>query len=230
MRYTDDTLETIVSLSGRYLTDRFFPDKAIDILDETGAMKKIEGDIRPSELEELEERIAALGREKRELVQNQDYERAALVRDEVRKLRDELEKVRVKWQHPDSLDIQNVTPEDVCSVISVITGIPASSLNAESAWLVHLEDELHRPLWDRIRRYRSFERHQAITRWNFSTKRPLGSFIFLGPTGVGKPLPQNPGEIPVREGRVAGPDRHERLHGKTQCLAACRSPSRIRRF
>jgi ATP-dependent Clp protease ATP-binding subunit ClpC len=190
VRYTDDTLETIVSLSGRYLTDRFFPDKAIDILDETGAMKKIEGDIRPSELEELEERIAALGREKRELVQNQDYERAALVRDEVRKLRDELEKVRVKWQHPDSLDIQNVTPEDVCSVISVITGIPASSLNeAESARLVHLEDELHRTVVGQdtaisvissaIRRSRA-----GIS----STKRPLGSFIFLGPTGVGKTL------------------------------------------
>ena len=197
VRYTDDTLETIVSLSGRYLTDRFFPDKAIDILDETGAMKKIEGDIRPSELEELEERIAALGREKRELVQNQDYERAALVRDEVRKLRDELEKVRVKWQHPDSLDIQNVTPEDVCSVISVITGIPASSLNeAESARLVHLEDELHRPLWDRIRRYRSFRAPSGDHALEFPPQngRSAHSYSSVRPVSE-KPCSQKPWRI-----------------------------------
>lgn len=190
VRYDSDTLETIVSLSGRYLTDRFFPDKAIDVLDETGAMKKIEGDIRPAELEDLEERIAALGREKRDLVQNQDYERAALVRDEVRKLRDELETVRIKWQHPDSMDVQNVTPDDVCAVISVITGIPASSLNeTESARLVHLEDELHRTVVGQNQAISVISSAIRRSRAGISsTKRPLGSFIFLGPTGVGKTL------------------------------------------
>ncbi|HHU35778.1 MAG TPA: ATP-dependent Clp protease ATP-binding subunit [Treponema sp.] len=190
VNYETDTLETIVELSGRYLTDRFFPDKAIDILDETGAMKKIEGDVRPSELEEIEARISALGKEKHELVQSQNYERAAWVRDEVRKLREDLESIRVKWQHPESQDIVSVTPQDVCSVISVITGIPTNSLSeSETERLIHLEDELHKTVIGQdsalsviasaIRRSRA-----GIS----STKRPLGSFIFLGPTGVGKTL------------------------------------------
>lgn len=190
VRYAEGTLKTIVDLSGRYLTDRFFPDKAIDVLDETGAMKKIEGDIRPGELSMLESRIAELGEQKRDLVQTQNYERAALVRDEVRKLKQQVEEIRHKWQNPDATETNLVTSQDVCSVISVMTGIPSSSLNeSETVRLINLEKELHKTVIGQndaisvissaIRRSRA-----GIS----STKRPLGSFIFLGPTGVGKTL------------------------------------------
>lgn len=188
--YSSDTLKTIVDLSGRYLTDRFFPDKAIDVLDEAGAMKKIEGDNRPGELALFEARIAELGDEKKDLVQNQNYERAALIRDEVRRLRHQVEEIKHKWQNPETIQVNFVTPHDICTVLSIMTGIPASSLNeSETVRLINLEEELHRTVIGQndaiaviasaIRRSRA-----GIS----STKRPLGSFIFLGPTGVGKTL------------------------------------------
>lgn len=188
--YTEETLKTIVALSGRYITDRFFPDKAIDVLDEAGAMKKIDSDVRPNELSSFETRIAELGNEKKDLVQTQNYEKAALVRDEVRRLRSQVEDIRRKWQNPESVQVNIVTPQDICAVISVMTGIPASSLNeSESVRLINLEDELHRTV---------IGQHDAIALISSairrsragisSTRRPLGSFIFLGPTGVGKTL------------------------------------------
>lgn len=188
--YGEETLKTIVELSGRYLTDRFFPDKAIDVLDEAGAMKKIDGDIRPAELEALEAKIQALSEEKKDLVSSQNYERAAFIRDEVRKFRSQVDEIRKRWQNPEPIAADTVTPHDICTVISVITGIPASSLNeSESLRLVNLEAELHKTviaqdeaisvISSAIRRSRA-----GVS----STKRPLGSFIFLGPTGVGKTL------------------------------------------
>ncbi len=188
--YSGETLQTIIELSGRYLTDRFFPDKAIDVLDEAGAMKKIEGDVRPGELDSLEQRIASLGEEKKELVQTQNYERAALIRDEVRKLRLQVDDIRHKWQNPDSSETNAVTPADVCSVISVMTGIPTKSLSrSEMDRLVNLEKELHRTVigqQDAIGAVSSAIRRSRAG--VSSTRRPLGSFIFLGPTGVGKTL------------------------------------------
>ncbi|MBN2811629.1 MAG: ATP-dependent Clp protease ATP-binding subunit [Spirochaetales bacterium] len=188
--YTEETLQSIVDLSRRYLTDRFFPDKAIDVLDEAGAMKKIEGDVRPDELNTLEQRINELAEQKKELVQTQNYERAALIRDEVRRLKSEIEDIRAKWQNPEPASVNTVTPQDICDVISVMTGIPASALNeSESVRLVNLEKELHQTIIGQndaisviasaIRRSRA-----GIS----STRRPMGSFIFLGPTGVGKTL------------------------------------------
>jgi len=188
--YPAETLRTVVDLSRRYLTDRFFPDKAIDVLDESGAMKKIENDVRPGELAELEGRIAELAAQKKELVQTQNYERAAIVRDEVRRLREEFERVRERWQNPDSVAVAVVTPEDVCRVVSIMTGVPASTLSeSETRRLVNLEEELHRTVIGQDEAIASVS--SAIRRARAgisSTKRPLGSFIFLGPTGVGKTL------------------------------------------
>jgi ATP-dependent Clp protease ATP-binding subunit ClpC len=187
---TDDALRSIVTLTARYLTDRFFPDKAIDVLDEAGAMKKIEGDVRPSELKDLELKIAELGTHKQELVQSQNYERAALVRDEVRRLRQEVDLIRQRWQHPESASIATVTPQDVCEVISVITGVPAASLSeSETARLVNLESELHDSVIGQNEAIAVISSAIRRSRAGISsTKRPLGSFIFLGPTGVGKTL------------------------------------------
>ncbi len=190
VHYTDETLRTIVELSRRYITDRFFPDKAIDVLDEAGAMKKIEGDVRPGELASLESKIASLSDEKKDLVQTQNYERAALVRDEVRRLRSQVEDIRRKWQNPDSMPVNTVTSEDVCMVISIMTGIPASSLSeSETVRLINLEKELHRTVIGQEKAISVIASAIRRSRAGISsTKRPLGSFIFLGPTGVGKTL------------------------------------------
>ncbi|HNY15895.1 MAG TPA: ATP-dependent Clp protease ATP-binding subunit [Treponemataceae bacterium] len=190
VEYPDETLKTIVDLSKRYLTDRFFPDKAIDVLDEAGAMKKIEGDVRPGELAVLESRIAELGDEKKDLVQTQNYERAALVRDEVRRLRQQVEDIRQKWQNPDSVSVNTVTNKDICEVLSVMTGIPASALSeSESARLINLESELHRSVVGQDKAISVIAGAIRRSRAGISsTRRPLGSFIFLGPTGVGKTL------------------------------------------
>jgi len=190
VHYADETLKTIVELSRRYITDRFFPDKAIDVLDEAGAMKKIEGDVRPGELAFLEAKIASLGDEKKDLVQTQNYERAALVRDEVRRLRSQVEDIRRKWQNPESMPVNTVTPEDVCMVISIMTGIPASSLSeGETVRLINLEKELHRTVIGQDKAISVIASAIRRSRAGISsTKRPLGSFIFLGPTGVGKTL------------------------------------------
>ncbi len=190
VEYGEDTLRAIVDLSKRYLTDRYFPDKAIDVLDEAGAMKKIEGDVRPGELAVLEARIGELGDEKKELVQTQNYERAALVRDEVRRLRQQVEEIRQKWQNPDSVNVDAVTPADVREVISVMTGIPASALSeSESTRLMNLESELHSSVIGQDQAIKAIAGAIRRSRAGISSmKRPLGSFIFLGPTGVGKTL------------------------------------------
>ncbi len=190
VRYTPESLETIIDLSRRYLTDRFFPDKAIDVLDEAGAMKKIESDVRPGELPELEKRIADLVNEKKNMVQTQNYERAAQVRDEVRQLKIQVDELRKKWQNPAPGTIHTVTPKDISMVISVMTGIPASTLSeSETVRLIHIEEELHRTVigqHDAIKVISSAIRRSRAG--ISSTRRPLGSFIFLGPTGVGKTL------------------------------------------
>ncbi|MGI5172241.1 ATP-dependent Clp protease ATP-binding subunit [Treponema sp. OMZ 840] len=188
IRYADGVIESIVKFSKRYIADRFLPDKAIDLLDETGAMKKIQDDSRPAELAEIEKRIYALTEEKQLMVQDQDYEGAAKIRDQVYSLRTELETLRKQWR---SSSAQNtVQIEDVCSVVAGMTGIPVEQLNAsETSRLMNMEEELHRfvigqneavcAVCSAVRRARS-----GVS----SVKRPLGSFIFLGPTGVGKTL------------------------------------------
>ena len=141
--YADDVIESIVRFSKRYITDRFLPDKAIDLLDESGAMKKIQDDSRPSELAEIEKRIQTLTREKQLMVQEQDYEGAAKVRDQVHELRIELDLLG-KQRKSDS-EQNTVRVEDVCSVVAGMTGIPVEQLDSsETARLMNMEAELHK--------------------------------------------------------------------------------------
>ncbi len=190
VRYDDDVLDTIVRFSRRFITERFLPDKAIDVLDEAGAMKKIESDVRPAELTELESRIAELNQEKQQLVQNQNYERAAEIRDEVRSLRQKLELIRQYWQNCENSGSNLVTSADVCRVLSVMTGIPAEQLDSsETAKLMHIEEELHKSVIGQDEAIALVSSAVRRARAGISSvKRPLGSFIFLGPTGVGKTL------------------------------------------
>ena len=176
--------------SRRYITDRFLPDKAIDLLDEAGAMKKIEADERPAGLAELEKQIALLSEEKNLMVQNQNYERAAEVRDQVRILRIKVEELG-KIDKPFVVSEKNtVTVKDVCEVISVMTGIPMEQLDtAETERLLNMEDELHKTVVGQNEAVSLISSAVRRSRAGVSSfRRPQGSFIFLGPTGVGKTL------------------------------------------
>ena len=183
-------MDTILRYSRRFITDRFFPDKAIDVLDEAGSMKKIAADIRPPELSDIENNIEQLNKEKQQLVNSQNYERAAEVRDQVRELRQKLDIVRNYWQMADVNGSNVVSSNDIKKVLAIMTGIPLENIDtSESSKLINMEAELHKTVVGQdeavslissaIRRSRS-----GIS----SVRRPLGSFIFLGPTGVGKTL------------------------------------------
>ena len=188
--YSRRAVETAVELAKRYVSDRFLPDKAIDLLDEAGALKKIGGISRPPELAEVEEEIRILTEDKLALVSTQNYEKAAEVRDKVRKLKARLESLKSEWEESSRGSREAVTDEDVKLVLSEATGIPLSRLaEGDATRLLQLESELHKRVIGQedaigtvasaIRRARS-----GVS----DGRRPMGSFIFLGPTGVGKTL------------------------------------------
>ncbi|MBQ5490905.1 MAG: ATP-dependent Clp protease ATP-binding subunit [Treponema sp.] len=186
--YDDGVIESIVMYSERYISERCLPDKAIDILDEVGAAKKIQEEARPSELEELEHSIEELTAEKARLVAEQDYEKAAFVRDKVVELRNRLEEFSLFWKNNETSMRPHVTKEDVCSIISSATSIPVEQLDdGETTRLVNMEDELHKDVIGQDEAIRLISGAVRRSRAGVSSlKRPLGSFIFLGPTGVGK--------------------------------------------
>ena len=186
--YDDAVIPAIVKLSRRYIPEKVLPDKAIDILDEAGAAKKIQEEARPTELAELEQNISQLIEEKTSLVKNQDYESAALVRDKVIDLKRRLNVYSDLWKKNGSSGTKRVSVSDVEHIISEMTGVPVERLSSsEAERIVHMEDELHNTVIGQnsavsvisgaIRRARA-----GIS----SPKHPVGSFIFLGPTGVGK--------------------------------------------
>ncbi|MBR4600575.1 MAG: ATP-dependent Clp protease ATP-binding subunit, partial [Treponema sp.] len=186
--YDEGTIEAIVKLSSRYIPEIFQPDKAIDLLDEAGSAKKIASESRPTELAELEKSIEDLSHEKELLVQNQDYERAAQIRDKVRDLKQKLDDFNNYWKNNAVTVRKHVTDRDIAKIISEMTGIPAGQLDSnEAGRLLDMEKEIHKDVigQDEAVKYLS----SAIRRSRAgvsSPNRPLGSFIFLGPTGVGK--------------------------------------------
>jgi ATP-dependent Clp protease ATP-binding subunit ClpC len=188
--YTSEAVEASARLAGRYITGRYMPDKAIDILDEAGAMKKLEPPSVPPEISGLENEISRLGGEKADLVSAQDYERAAQVRDKVRNLRNRLENMRAAWEQSSRQERLKVAEGDVRRVVAEITGIPLIHLEEqESKKLLKIEEELHRGVIgqdDAVKRIASAIRRSRVG--ISSPNRPMGSFIFLGPTGVGKTL------------------------------------------
>ncbi|MDR1785552.1 MAG: ATP-dependent Clp protease ATP-binding subunit [Spirochaetaceae bacterium] len=186
--YGDEVIEAITRFACRYITERYLPDKAIDILDEAGAMKKIDGEGRPAELEELEDAIFRLTEEKKLLVQTQNYERAAEVRDKVLLLRQKLDLFRNRWEKNAQAERKAVEVRDVCAVVETMTGIPASELDAEeSRRLLDMEARLHREVVGQDEAVTAIAAAIRRSRAGVSSgKRPSGSFIFLGPTGVGK--------------------------------------------
>ncbi|AEJ19389.1 ATP-dependent Clp protease ATP-binding subunit [Gracilinema caldarium] len=188
--YNDGAVLAAATLAQRYITGRFMPDKAIDLLDEAGAKRKLETDIKPAELSEIENEIKRLTEEKVRLVAAQDYEKAAELRDQVRSLRYQLESVKQAWERLSREERPAVTEADIRQVVAEATGIPLARLEeSASRKLLRIEEELHRSV---IGQDDAVQRIAAAIRRSragvSSLKRPQGSFIFLGPTGVGKTL------------------------------------------
>ena len=185
---TDEALETAVKLSSRYISDRFLPDKAIDLVDEASAKVRLKVAKSPDCLKELEEEISSTQAEKDEAINAEEFERAATLRDKETKLRKELEEKRNSWREQNGHSNGKVTAEDIADIISLSTGIPASQLTeAESQRLLRLEEELHNRIIGQNEAVTAVAK--AIRRGRVGLKdpnRPIGSFIFLGPTGVGK--------------------------------------------
>lgn len=184
---TDEALKAAVELSGRYITDRFQPDKSIDVIDEAAAKVRMEASSAPEGLKNKEAQLASLQKEKEAAISTQDYERAAIYRDQSKKLEADIEQLKKEWKGADH-DHLTVTEEDVAEVVSKWTGVPLQNLKkSDSERLLHLEDELHKRVIGQddavhavataIRRARAGMK---------DPKRPIGSFLFLGSTGVGK--------------------------------------------
>ncbi|MFR1802811.1 MAG: ATP-dependent Clp protease ATP-binding subunit, partial [Faecalispora jeddahensis] len=188
VKITDEAIDAAVKLSSRYIADRFLPDKAIDLMDEASSRVRLRAFTAPTDLQELEKSIKELEQEKAAAINAQEFERAAKVRDEEKKAKEELEKQKNLWTEKRSHEGGEVTPEDIANVVSVWTGIPVVQLTEEeSERLLHLEETLHQRLVGQEEAVSAVSR--AIRRGRVGLKdpkRPVGSFIFLGPTGVGK--------------------------------------------
>jgi ATP-dependent Clp protease ATP-binding subunit ClpC len=188
VKYSDKAIESAVKLSDRYITDRHLPDKAIDVLDEAGSRVHMGNFMVSDEILKLEEAIENVRKEKLEVVKKQDYEQAARLRDKERHLQSDLEIAKREWQQKTKDEYFDVTEEDIATVVSMMTGIPVTRVaQAETEKLLKMEDAL---------RERIVGQDEAITKLTKAIRRtraglkrankPIGSFIFLGPTGVGK--------------------------------------------
>lgn len=186
--YSDESIVAAATLSERYITDRFLPDKAIDVIDESGARVKLANFPSAPDINRLEKKMEELEYKKREAVKEQDYEKAALLRDKQDKLEEEIRQVRKKWEKEVSIQEINVTVEDVREVISMWTGIPLFKLEEkEQIKLLRMEDDLRKRVVGQDKALEVISK--AIRRGRTGLKdprRPIGSFFFLGPTGVGK--------------------------------------------
>ena len=187
-RITDEAIRAAVELSGRYIPDRFLPDKAIDLMDEAASRVRLRAYNTPPDVKALRERIEGLRKEKEEAVNNQNYERAAALRDEEQHLSAQISATEADWERERDNQESTVTEEDIADVVHAWTGIPVRQLTEdESEKLLHLEETLHRRVIGQEEAVSAVSR--AIRRARAGLKdpaRPIGSYLFIGPTGVGK--------------------------------------------
>lgn len=188
VKITDEAIESAVKLSTRYIGDRYLPDKAIDLIDEAASRVRLRSYTTPSDLKELEDKKKSVEAEKLSAVNAQEFERAAALRDEERKLDKEIKDKKENWHDMAGKSHDEVTPADIADIVSSWTGVPVTQLSTEeSDRLLHMEDELHRRIVGQDEAVEAVSR--AIRRGRVGLKdpkKPIGSFIFLGPTGVGK--------------------------------------------
>ncbi len=184
---TDEAIEAAAKLSHRYISDRFLPDKAIDLVDEAASRTRLKSSTVPKGLKEIEDKINELKNEKKAAINNQDFEKAASFRDEEKRLTDELDKQKKLWAAKNSKD-SSIGYEDISEVVSQWTGIPVKKLQGdETDRLLHMEDILHNRVIGQEPAVVALSKAIRRSRVGLKDpKKPIGSFIFLGPTGVGK--------------------------------------------
>jgi ATP-dependent Clp protease ATP-binding subunit ClpC len=190
VKILDEALEAAAKLSDRYISGRFLPDKAIDIIDEAASRARLSVTTMPKDLKKVETEIESLRREKEASIKAQDFEKAAKMRDDERKAKEELQKMKKSWKESKSEVEVQVTEEDIAFVVSKWTGVPLARLEEkETARLLKMEDELHRKIIGQDEAIRAISHAVRRSRSGLrNPRRPIGSFIFLGPTGVGKTL------------------------------------------
>jgi len=187
VKITDEALQAAAELSERYISDRFLPDKAVDLMDEAASRIKLQVASHPSEIQELESELEIVTNQKDQVVANQDYEQAAKLRDREKQILEQLDQLRLRWQK-NQMPKEVVTEEDIAHIVSLWTGIPVKKLAMEeSEKLLNMETTLHDRVVGQEEAVSAVSR--AIRRARVGLKnpnRPIGTFIFLGPTGVGK--------------------------------------------
>lgn len=188
VKITDAAIEAAAKMSDRYISDRFLPDKAIDLIDEAGSKVRLRSFTTPPDLKELEQQLDSIHSEKMAAVQSQEFEKAASLRDTEQKLKDKLNTTKKEWKEAQGKAESKVTVNDIAEVVSMWTGVPVSKLaQEESEKLLHLEEELHKRVIGQGEAVEAISRAIRRARAGLKDpKRPIGSFIFLGPTGVGK--------------------------------------------
>ena len=188
VKITDEAIKAAVELSVRYINDRFLPDKAIDLIDEAASRVKMKTYTKPEELRKIEEEIEKVTKEKEEAIATQNFETAAKLRDIEKSKKEELAEKQKKWKDSNTKKVMNLTKEDIASVVAIWTGIPANKITeTENEKLRKLEEILHKRVVGQDEAVETVAK--AIRRGRVGLKdpnRPIGSFLFLGPTGVGK--------------------------------------------
>ncbi|WP_438313610.1 ATP-dependent Clp protease ATP-binding subunit [Sporosarcina sp. FA9] len=188
VKITDEAIDAAAKMSDRYISDRFLPDKAIDLIDEAGSKVRLRSYKIPPNLKELESQLEAMRSEKNAAVQSQEFEKAASFRDKEQKMKEELETTKTAWKEKQGKTESKVTVEDIAEVVAMWTGIPVSKIaETESAKLLNMEEMLHERVIGQAEAVTAISRAIRRARAGLKDpKRPIGSFIFLGPTGVGK--------------------------------------------
>lgn len=188
VKITDEALDAAVRLSERYISDRFLPDKAIDLIDEAGSRVRLRTHTAPPNLKDLEQKLEKVRSEKDSAVQGQEFELAANLRDQEQKIKQELEELKEHWQQTQQHDDVRVTADDIAHVVAAWTGVPVKQLaQEESERLLNMETVLHNRVIGQNEAVEAVSRAIRRARAGLKDpKRPIGSFIFLGPTGVGK--------------------------------------------
>ncbi|MDX2062884.1 MAG: ATP-dependent Clp protease ATP-binding subunit, partial [Bacteroidia bacterium] len=186
--YTDEAIAACVTLAARYITDKHFPDKAIDVLDEAGSRVHITNIHVPKEITELEGKIEAVKEEKNRVVKSQRYEEAAQLRDQEKKLIEELDLAKLRWEEETKSKRYKVTEDDVAAVVAMMTGIPVTKIaEGDAKRLQHMADDLKREVIGQSEAVDKLVRSIQRSRTGLKDPaKPIGTFIFLGQTGVGK--------------------------------------------
>ena len=188
VHFTDEALQAAVTLSDRYIQDRFLPDKAIDVMDEAGARMRIRNMTLPDELREMDDKLRQISSDKDKAIAEQDFERAAKLRDQESAVKDERAAAEKKWAEDSQKSVHQVTAQDIADVVSMTTGVPVSNLTeAETEKLLRMEGVLHERVIGQEEAVTALSKAIRRSRAGLKDpKRPAGSFIFLGPSGVGK--------------------------------------------